>query len=247
MLEFTQLILRQRLLAGGGHGSFLNPGDVPRHSAIDGANPGHQEQEGKGKKGKGKGDKRKKKGSDQQENAGTPVVKHNKKVSNKITTISSKLTEVRCMMTQVNQSTMCLDSQYGMHIGCIINMSPNCRLYQIIKSPHCAYSIMVIRVHACTSIPRTDAMKAGYTAELTAHQDKFTDIKGKLEEFYAARHEDKLITGDLKNNMDSMMTQADAAVIAFTAGSKIIKSAVVLWHNFRGTLGMDVKESVQKA
>jgi hypothetical protein len=112
-LDFVQLILRQRLLSGGNHGSFLNPADVASHAAIGGANPGDQEAEdgGKGKnKGKGKGDKRRRKGSDQQENAGTPVVKHNKKVSNKITTISSKLTEVRCMMTQVNQSTMCLGS-----------------------------------------------------------------------------------------------------------------------------------------
>ena len=79
-------------------------------------------------------------------------------------------------------------------------------------------------------------MKAGYAAELMAHQDKFLDIKGGLEELYAARHEDKLITGDLKNNMDKLMNAADAAIIAFTAGSEIIKSAVVLWNKFWGPL-----------
>jgi hypothetical protein len=36
--------------------------------------------------------------------------------------------------------------------------------------------------------------------------------------------------------MDKLMNAADAAIIAFTAGSKIIKSAVVLWNKFWGPL-----------
>lgn len=35
------------------------------------------------------------------------MVKHNKKVSNKITSLSTKLTEVRCIMTQVQNANMC--------------------------------------------------------------------------------------------------------------------------------------------
>lgn len=82
-------------------------------------------------------------------------------------------------------------------------------------------------------------MKAGYTGELTNHQDKLTGIKGKLEEFYAARHDDKNITGELKTNMDSMMSEADAIILGFNTGTRIIKSALVLCKNLRGQIYLE--------
>ena len=74
---------------------------------------------------------------------------------------------------------------------------------------------------------RTDAMKAGYSGELEAHQERINSAKAALEEFYAERHEDKLIQGEIKERMDGLMSEADSVVLSFTNGTRIIKTALV--------------------
>ena len=75
--------------------------------------------------------------------------------------------------------------------------------------------------------PRTPEMKSGYEAELNNHQKKLTESKAFLEEFYAARHEDKDIAGELKDRYDDMITKADATMLSFTTGVKLVKAAIV--------------------
>ena len=70
-------------------------------------------------------------------------------------------------------------------------------------------------------------MKSGYEAELNNHQKKLNDSKADLEEFYAARHEDKDIAGPLKDRYDDMITKADATILSFTTGVKLVKAAIV--------------------
>ena len=103
-------IPRQKLLVDQGHGCI--PAAGPAQKALpaagtDGGNaapkrsPKKRPRRGKGQ-GKGEGEQ-------------VPVVvKHNKKVSNKITTLSTKLTEVRCIMTQISHATMLLSCIYFM-------------------------------------------------------------------------------------------------------------------------------------
>ena len=74
----------------------LNPGGK---GGDGGENPGKNEK--KDKKRKGKKDV---KGDDPDE---PTIPKFNKKVSNKITTLSSKLTEIRCITTQLKAHSMC--------------------------------------------------------------------------------------------------------------------------------------------
>ena len=69
-------------------------------------------------------------------------------------------------------------------------------------------------------------MKDGYLGELTALQDKLNDSKMKLEEFYSERHDDKIIVGDLKDKMDNLIGSADAIILGFSSGTKIVKAAV---------------------
>ena len=73
-------------------------------------------------------------------------------------------------------------------------------------------------------------MKAGYEGELSTHRDALALIKAELEEFYAARHEDKDITGPLKDELDGLMARADSVSLAFVTGSKLVKAAVVPWQ-----------------
>ena len=70
----------------------------------EGASPNQNVPKAKAKRKSKKGKGGEEGAGDQEEN---PVVKHNKKVSNKITSLSTKLTEVRCIMTQVQNANMC--------------------------------------------------------------------------------------------------------------------------------------------
>lgn len=72
-------------------------------------------------------------------------------------------------------------------------------------------------------------MKNGYQGELESFQNTLLAAKAPLEELYACRHEDKALHEDqeLKEKMDQLMTQADSAILSFTAGSKPVKNALV--------------------
>ena len=75
-----------------------------------GAEPGANAEEGTKGKGKGKkGSRSKKKGQGEangDEEPGEVIPKFSKKVTNKITVLSTKLTEVRCLQTQLKASGM---------------------------------------------------------------------------------------------------------------------------------------------
>ena len=72
-------------------------------------------------------------------------------------------------------------------------------------------------------------MRNGYTAEMEGHEVSINLAKAKLEEFYAARHEDKNIVADLKDTYDSLISNADAAMGSFATGSRIVKSVLATW------------------
>ena len=108
-LDLPAFLPRQRLLSDKGFaGSFPQPGDAKQREALppgEGASPGQNAPKAKARR-------KAKKGKGGEEGAGdhqdeNPVVKHNKKVSSKITSLSTKLTEVRCIMTQVQSANMC--------------------------------------------------------------------------------------------------------------------------------------------
>ena len=103
--------MRKRLLAKeGAPESFLHPKDLQRQPLSA---PGANGEKGNGKGGKPSKQPRKARKSEQCEGQGeaepsAPAIpKHNKKMSNKITVLSSKLTEIRCLQTQLKSATMC--------------------------------------------------------------------------------------------------------------------------------------------
>ena len=117
-MPFPNWLIRKRLIdtsGSGSHGALLQkPSQKALGPGDTGGVPNMDLEEDQGK-GKGKQQPKRKgkrsKGADEGEGGEDPkekVVKHNKKVSNKITTLSSKLIEIRCTMTQLNQSTMSL-------------------------------------------------------------------------------------------------------------------------------------------
>lgn len=71
-------------------------------------------------------------------------------------------------------------------------------------------------------------MKTGYQAELNHHQKNLNEIKSKLEEFYSERHEDKAIEeeGELKTRFENLLKEGDMAMLSFSSGVKILKSAI---------------------
>ena len=113
---------------GAAMASALLPG-----ATFDASLKGPSE-EGKGA-GKGKRPNRRTKalpppdgtGSEAKEENKPSVTKYNKKVSNKISTISGKLTELRCLETQVNNATLILSCIIGeKQVSNIIwEMTPN--------------------------------------------------------------------------------------------------------------------------
>ena len=76
---------------------------------------------------------------------------------------------------------------------------------------------------------RTEALKAGYLAEMGALHDKLTEAKAGLEEFYAKRIDDKDVVDEKKAEYETLMSGGDAAVLSFTSGVKLVKAALVPW------------------
>ena len=74
---------------------------------------------------------------------------------------------------------------------------------------------------------RTEALKAGYQAELESHRTKLEDVKSKLEALYAERHDDKAFVDELKHRFDEDMKNADLEMVSFQTGTKLVKSAIV--------------------
>eukprot|EP00435_Cladocopium_sp_Y103_P023257 s261_g5.t1 len=78
-------------------------------------------------------------------------------------------------------------------------------------------------------------------AELNNHQKKLNECKAFMEEFYAARHEDKDIHGELKLEYDNMITKADATEISLGFETLQAYMAPVPWLQMGLTKSLELE------
>ena len=114
------MFLRSRLLANTGKASAFLEGHSSQGqgSGKGGKNQGKGER-ADGEKGKGGGRTRRngRKGDQEGKDPVVEIPKWNKKMSNKITCISGKHTELRCLTTQLNAHTMNLTCASVLFLG----------------------------------------------------------------------------------------------------------------------------------
>ena len=135
-----------------------------------------------------------------------------RKFASKVSMLSSKITETKCMVTQLASSNLLLASH------CVAST---------------CYEKYVMRQLLCFfwfNHPRSDGMKAAYQQEITRVQTDLEQCKMNMESWYALRIPDAEIVGDQRERYDESMNEADKHIGDFMGTMKTIRNAIVAWH-----------------
>lgn len=146
-----------------------------------------------------------------------------KKFAGKVSTLSSKITELKCVQTQIQS---CELLYLGNKLICI------CLVYYFGLQSRTSAKICFQK--ECINLPldyhdvqvRSDSMKQAYAEEVVKLSTSLSSTKMELETWYAKRYEDKDIKGPVKDTYDQLMTQADSELNQYTGSIKSIRTAM---------------------
>ena len=121
-----------------------------------------------------------------------------RQAGNKITQLSSRITELGCLETQlaaVPENKLPSSIKYAtcIHVECFQPCSRTARL-----------DIALLRM--------TKEMKAGYMAEIKARKKEIDKAKAGLESWYALRLEEAKIVGEERAKYDSLLSATDTSI-----------------------------------
>ena len=150
------------------------------------------------------------------------VVSFNKKAASKVSMLNSKLTESRCVHTQIDMATMCLGKVSGFLYSALITLACLINLEMYIHT--CAVSC-----NYCSLCLRGDVLKNGYKQELATAQSSLDASKVELELWYAERLSDTAVVGEALDKFELLIANADGALNLYASTFKTIKSAIASW------------------